>query len=505
MEISGQASSELESSPPVGITPMWVLRRIFSFPVMLGSVLVVLGMLTVRSRFDDPDMWWHLKTGEVIWTNHTIPLSDLFSYTARHQAFVPQEWLAQLSMYAAYKADGLAGLMLWLCLLTAILIIAGYVLCSFYSGNAKVAFAGAMTIWFFATIGFSIRPQMIGYILLIFELLVIHLGRTRNPRWFFWLPVLFLFWINCHGSFFLGLLVAGIVLFSSFFEFRAGSLLATRWDSHRRWTLGLALILSFAALFLNPDGIKQILYPVNTMLHQPINLGNVEEWKALAVSDPRGAALLAIVLCSFLLVIVGRADLYWDELLLMILGTWLAFSHVRLLFVFGILVAPTFSRQLSASWDEYRVEKDHIWPNAVMIAASLIIAVLSFPSARNLEQQMEDLSPVKAVRFIENNHLPGPMLNDYTFGGYLIWAAPEHPVFMDGRADVYEWAGVLGEFGNWATLQSDPNALLQKYKIGFCLLSNRSPMLHVLPLLKDWKQVYSDNNSVIFVRTKPMP
>jgi hypothetical protein len=237
------------------------------------------------------------------------------------------------------------------------------------------------------------------------------------------------------------------------------------------------------------------------MLHQPINLGNVEEWKALAVSDPRGAALLAILLCSFLLVIVGRAELYWDELLLMILSTWLAFSHTRLLFVFGILVAPTFSRQLSASWDEYSIEKDHIWPNAVMIAASLLIAVLTFPSARGLEQQVEDLSPVKAVRFIKTSHLSGPMLNDYPFGGYLIWAAPEYPVFMDGRADVYEWAGVLGEFGNWATLQSDPNALLQKYNVGFCLLSNHSPMLHVLPLLNGWRQVYSDNNSVIFART----
>ena len=501
MEGSGQASSELESSAPHDIAPMRVLRKVFSFPVMLASVLVVLGILTVRSRFDDPDMWWHLKTGEIIWTTHTIPVTDLFSYTALHQAFVPQEWLAQLSMYAAYKADGLSGLMLWLCLLTAILLIAGYLFCSFYSGNPKVAFVGAMTIWFFATIGFSIRPQMVGYIFLIFEMLVIHLGRTRNPRWFFWLPVLFAFWINCHGSFILGLIVAGLYLFSSFFEFQAGSLLAQRWDPHRRWTLGLALILSVAALFLNPDGVKQILYPVNTMLHQPINLGNVEEWKALAVSDPRGAALLAILLCSFLLVLVGRAELYWDELLLMILSTWLAFSHTRLLFVFGILVAPTFSRQLSASWDEYSIEKDHIWPNAVMIAASLLIAVLTFPSARGLEQQVEDLSPVKAVRFIKTSHLSGPMLNDYPFGGYLIWAAPEYPVFMDGRADVYEWAGVLGEFGNWATLQSDPNALLQKYNVGFCLLSNHSPMLHVLPLLNGWRQVYSDNNSVIFART----
>jgi hypothetical protein len=29
-------------------------------------------------------------------------------------------------------------------------------------------------------------------------------------------------------------------------------------------------------------------------------------------------------------------------------------------------------------------------------------------------------------------------LNGYIFGGYLIWAAAEDPVFVDGRADVFE-------------------------------------------------------------------
>jgi hypothetical protein len=105
------------------------------------------------------------------------------------------------------------------------------------------------------------------------------------------------------------------------------------------------------------------------------------------------------------------------------------------------------------------------------------------------------------VDFIKSHHLYGPMLNEYVYGGYLIWAAPEYPVFVDGRADIYEWAGVLGDYGSWATLQSDPNSLLDKYRVNFCLLTSESPMAHVMPLLHKWKNVYSDGNSVIFVRT----
>jgi hypothetical protein len=65
-------------------------RRLFSFPVMLAGMLVVLAVLTVRGRFNDPDMWWHLKTGEIIWNTHRIPAVDTISLTAAGQAWIAQ-------------------------------------------------------------------------------------------------------------------------------------------------------------------------------------------------------------------------------------------------------------------------------------------------------------------------------------------------------------------------------------------------------------------------------
>jgi hypothetical protein len=267
--------------------------------------------------------------------------------------------------------------------------------------------------------------------------------------------------------------------------------------------LMLALTLSVAALFLNPIGIRQILYPFDTLINMHILLANVEEWAPLQMNEPRGVGVLAVLLCCFLLPAIRRSELFWDEFLLLAMGTWLAVSHVRMLAVFGILAAPVLSRQLSTMWEGYKLEEDRIWPNAVMIAVSLLVVFLAFPNRRNLERQVEDQSPVKAVEFMKVNRLSGPMLNDYSSGGYLIWAAPEYPVMMDGRTDVYEWSGFLGEFGKWATLESDPNTLLQKYKVNFCLLARQSPMAHVLPLLRGWKIIYSDDNNLIFARTSP--
>jgi hypothetical protein len=477
-----------------------MLQRIFSFPVATASLFMVLAVLTVRSRFDDPDLWWHLKTGEVIWTSHAIPTTDTFSYTTNHHATVPHEWLSQLSIFAAYKLGGYPGLMFWLCLFTSAILIAGYGLCSLYSGNVKVGFLGAFAIWLFGTIGFAIRPHMIGYLLLIVELMLLHLGHTRSPRWFLALPPLFALWVNCHGSFFLGFAIAATLLFSSWFDFQYGSLVAISWDSKRRRMLIAALGLSAFALLLNPVGIKQLLYPLDTLLHQPIGVSQVSEWLPLQFGDSRGFALLGILACIAFMVIVRRSQLLWHEALLLAMGTWLAASHQRMLFPFGILAAPVLSRTLANSWEGYDPGRDRPMPNVVLIVASLLLAFLVFPGRLNLARQTEEHSPVKAVEFIEAHHLAGPMLNEWIYGGYLIWATPDHPVFIDGRADIFEWTGVMAEYGRWITIQSDPAALLDKYRINFCILSRAASISHVLPLLPNWKSVYSDDDSVIFVR-----
>ncbi len=471
---------------------------------MVASLLVVLAVTTVRSRFDDPDMWLHMKMGQVIWTTHVIPTTDLFSFTTNHHAFIPHEWLSQLIIYGAYRWGGYSGLMLWLCFFTSALFIGGFGLCSLYSGNVKAGFLGALAVWQFATIGVAIRPQMIGYLFLIAELLLLHLGRTRNPRWFFALPPLFAVWVNCHGSFFLGIVLAWIISFSSYFDFQYGSLVAVRWDSRRRQVLTLSLGLSIAALFLNPAGAKLVLYPFHALVGMSRVASAVSEWQPLQLGDVRGLALLAILACIFLIVMVRRSELYFHELLFLAAATWQAASHRRLLFVFGLLVAPILSRLVAGLSNEHESERDHPIANAVITAVALVIAFLAFPTRQNLMAQVEQHSPVKAVDFIKDHHIPGPMLNEWTDGGYLVWAAPEYPDFIDGRGDPFDEAGVTEDFAKWATLEAAPGILLDKYHINFCLLGRDSPMTVVMELLPNWKIAYSDDKSVIFLRTPAM-
>lgn len=499
MLLEASTEPQIEFVPGVREHRRW--RAVFSFPVVLGILLVVVTVLTIRGRFSDPDLWWHLKTGEIIWNTHSIPRVDSFSFTTNNHAYTPHEWLSQLTIYTAYHFGGYGGLMLWFCVLASLLILTAYALCAIYSGNAKVAFLGGLIAWLFSTVAFGIRPQLIGYLLLVCELLIVHLGRRRDPRWFLALPPLFALWVNCHGSFFLGLMVLASVVFCSLLDVHVGLLVSQRWDKRRRKILTLAFALSIPALFLNPIGLKQVTYPLDTLLNQTVQMNAVSEWQPPRFDDPRGLALFAVAGLILFVPLLRRVELAIQELLFLALGFGLAVRHERMLIVFGILAAPILCRLLADCWDRYEPDRDPPIANAVLIAISLFGVVLAFPNQSQLKEQVDKNNPVKAVEFLNRSGLSGNMLNEYIYGGYLIWAAPQRKVFVDGRGDVFEWTGVLQEYGKWFTLQADPKTVFDKYHINLCLLSRDAPMSRVLPLLPGWTKVYSDEMSVIFTKS----
>ncbi len=478
------------------------LRAICSFPVVLGMFLVVLVMLKVRTNFNDPDMWFHLKIGEIIWKTHTIPRVDTFSFTVSGHERTPQEWLSEVTMYGAWKFGGYTGLMLWLCALASALILLAYLLSSLYSGNAKVAFLGGLIVFIFSSVGLGVRPHMIGYLLLVCELLVVHLGHTRDWKWFFALPLIFGFWVNFHSSFMFGLVVLAIFLFCSSLELSWGLLVSHRWNGRQRKALAIAFALSIAALFTNPIGWKQVTYPAAVMGSLPLSLHNVAEWLPPSFETFRGLAVLFVAGLILLIPLLRRAELQLDELLLVAIGFGFAVRHERMMFVFGILAAPTFCRLLAGAWHRYDASRDSVLVNSVALALLAPTIVLAFPNSRNLQQQAEEGNPVKAVHFLQHSGLSGRMLNEYAYGGYLIWAAPKRKVFIDGRGDVFEWAGVFADYSKLIMLE-DPQSVLRKYDIDYCLLARDQPVARALALLPGWQKIYSDKMSTIFARSGP--
>src|SRR5258708_26935509 len=82
------------------------LARVFCFPMMVAAALTFVAFLAGASRFEDPDLWWHLKVGQTIWETHRIPSTDQFSFSADGHAWIAHEWLSQWLLYTAYRSGG---------------------------------------------------------------------------------------------------------------------------------------------------------------------------------------------------------------------------------------------------------------------------------------------------------------------------------------------------------------------------------------------------------------
>jgi hypothetical protein len=467
----------------------------------MASLLIVLTAFTTRGRLSDPDLWWHLKAGELIWRTHSIPRFDPYSFSAPGHTWTAQEWLSEVTIYGAYHLAGYSGLMMWLFVLASAIVLGSYLLSTVYSGNVKLGFLGAMITWLFATFGLAIRPHMLGFLILICELLVLEAGRRRDPRWFYALPPLFASWINVHSSFIFGFVIMAVVLASSFLRFESGLIVSKPWPRKTAKTLAMAGALAVPALLFNPIGPKLIWYPIDVMFNQPLNLTFVSEWQQTNFGSTRGALLLTVTGLIVVLALIRSAKVRMHEIVLLAMLFYFAVRHMRMEFLFGIVAAPFFCRLLAGAWDRYKPEIDRILPNAVLMLAAAVAVALGFPGSHALAEQVNKANPVKAVEFIQRSGLSGRMLNDYAYGGYLIWAAPERPVFIDGRADVYEPAGVLADYMRLMSLDADPQSILDKYQFDYCLLANEQPIVRVLPFIPGWKTIYSDEKAIVFARS----
>ena len=83
-----------------------LLQHAISFPAMLGMLLVGAVFVIERAFRVDPDLWWHVKTGELVLSTHRWATTDPYSYTAKGMPWMSCEWLGDVFIAAAYRVGG---------------------------------------------------------------------------------------------------------------------------------------------------------------------------------------------------------------------------------------------------------------------------------------------------------------------------------------------------------------------------------------------------------------
>jgi hypothetical protein len=475
----------------------------------LFAAILAVSLFTIAVRETlDPDMWWHLRTGQII-LDAGIPRQDIFSFTVPANQWIAHEWLSEVFMWVNFQISGLIGLMLLFAAIVAAAFMLVYFRCEgrpYLAGFVVLLAALASApLW-------GVRPQMFNLLFsAIFVFLLEGFKDNKIGRRALWLlPLLTAVWANLHSGYLLGIVLLGTYLVGDSLSLLLGSRSDRRLDwSELRW-LALMTLLCLLAAALNPNGPSLWVYPFFT-LGSSFMQSNILEWQSpnfhLQVFWPYIAILVLGVLSWPL---SGKRPALTDALLFC--GTAVAgLISVRHIPIFAVVAAPIISRHLVValigtrfftlvSGQTSATKKNRLavlnW--AILLAVGLAAALWITSVAVKNESEIARRYPVAAVDYLQENNLDTQRgYNSYKWGGYLIWR--HLPVFVDGRADVYG-DDFLSYYRRTLDLEDNWQEPLDDFDVQYVLVEQSSHLATLLDSVETWQETFRDNVSVIFVR-----
>lgn len=436
---------------------------------------------------NDGDTFLHIAAGRRMLADHAILFSDPFSFTKFGAPWNAHEWLAEITMAFAYQTGGWSGLIA----MFAVAAAATAGILTYQLGRWLMPQAQAITALLAMccmTGSLLARPHLLALPLLAIwtaELVRARADRRRPSLWL--LPVLII-WINIHASFLLGLAIAAVLGLEALIDETE-----TRWKTLRGWGLfGAAAALGCLA---NPHFLQGVLFPLSLM--GTPSLASVDEWQPTDLSHVQPIVLAA---AAALYVMLTRGVKMSAVRTVLVLGLlYMTLQHQRHQIVVAViaplLLAEPLAQALSAVGERART-----WPALAVggFATVALVALLSVRLALPLMRGDGAVAPVTALAGVPARVRAKPVLNDYGFGGYLIFAGVRP--FIDSRAELYG-EPALERYA--ALIRPDSKALaaaIRQYGIRWSILSPRSPMVAELDKLTGWHRVHSDAFAVVHIR-----
>jgi hypothetical protein len=522
-----------------GLTPSAEDRRPLSLPgkgeregserrwfIPVVALILIFGM-AARTPLDS-DLWWHLRAGQATWELGWPLTVDLFSFTRYGEAWTNHSWLSQAILYGAYRTGGYLALGALAAGLAAASM--GLVYAQMEGPALLRAFllvlasAVAALVW-------SPRPQLFSLALFGVLAYVLYMFKWRQRDRLWTIVPLFILWSNLHGGYALGLLLIGATIAGETLNHSLGSRgpEVVPWKGIGRLALwGLA---GWLAAALNPNGAAMWAIPFRT-----VGVGALQEF----ISEWASPDFHQFVQQPFLWLLfltlgaagLSRRRLDGSDLLAVAGFAYLAFLARRNFGPFAMVAAPVLSRHLLSILEDGRarleprmagwsaaggafsrlfrqdVTQAQLSPrlrlglNAAILAllggaALLKLTIVASPGL--VARYTAESFPVEAAAWIRANRPPGLLFNDYNWGGYLVWALREYPVFVDGRTDLYDdellrayLQAVRGETG-W-------EATLDRYRINLVLVPAGSGLARELGRSEGWAAAYRDGVAVVFLR-----
>jgi hypothetical protein len=140
------------------------------------------------------------------------------------------------------------------------------------------------------------------------------------------------------------------------------------------------------------------------------------------------------------------------------------------------------------------------WLLLLLIAIAALVKIYMPLAPGVVEKATRDSLPVDAVAFVQDQRPPGPMFNNYNWGGYLLFSLwPDYPVFVDGRTDLYDDA-FLRQYLSTYVADEGWQESLDEYGIRLVIVETNSVLAKFLRIEPGWQEAYRDEMAAVFTR-----
>ena len=470
-----------------------------------GVLLALIILYGTIVKIYDADLFWHLRTGQLILDTNSVPRTDPYSVTAAGKRWIAQEWLWEVIAHSIWHVSGFAGLSL----VRTMAVAGAIVLAMFAARRQGVGWLSVLlsaSVLALPLIAYAeIRPQVATFFMFGLLVYLLEAGRER-PILLRLLPILFLIWANLHGAFLIGFVLIGCEVLAAYLESRRssrrrGAHIAA--DTSRFKSLLAVGAISLAAGLINPAGYGIYLYPL-LVITEPMFRARVYEWVPPDLSQPFWP-FWAVLALTVLLVVRNRLPLrHWVTLIAFALLALRARRQAP--FFCLVAIAP-----VAAAFESFLAFNPRS-RSVLALSGALLLALFTgycyhgFRGAFGIGLTPGRF-PEEAVRQVAATGKSGAIFNDYNDGGYLIWKLwPQWKIAMDGRVDVYGpemvqryariWHGAPG----W---EKDFNKWNIQVVLGRREIWRSSPKQNLYTELAknlEWTQAYRDSASELWIR-----
>lgn len=468
-------------------------------------VFLLLFVMALRVPMDT-DTWWHIRSGEYTLGEGMID-GDPFSHSFEGETWINHSWGAQIVMLGAWKVGGNAGLSFY----TAIFAVAGlallYQICA---GNTYLrAFLLVLTAST-AAVFWSARPQMLSYFFTTLLLWLLYRYKRDGKDWLWGIIPMMWLWSNMHAGWSIGyLFLFAFIVGEAFNNILKIDEHSMSWAGWRKMLI--ATVISIPFLALSPYGIDNVLVPFNTVTIDALRQF-IQEWQSPNFQMVAIYPFIAMIMLLFMAMWSSRLKFDWSSFFLLIGTLFLALQYSRNIAVFAVATTPILSYHLDNALTERKwilrprqtVPTPMLILNIVLITA-VTLGVIAYAygllEPENVRETQSQRLPIAAVEYLNEHDLPHEMFNSYNWGGYLIFAAPDYPVYIDGRTDLYT-DFVLSMNDIYMARVDDPLAELSTANINLVLVEVVAPLNDILAESDEWTLEYEDNLAMLWVRSE---